>query len=96
MAEGVKKDINSVLGGVECYSDGISKLAGELRGAIVVDADGKVVLDFRTGVALAQLVWDSVKRNVKTCAGKEIQVSLPTGLVGIVLSYTLNFFGFKL
>ena len=90
------RSIKDVLKDASCYTGNVSELAGELSGVMVEDQDGKVVLDFKGGVKLLQVLWDKFKETALECAGKEVRVTLPDNLTGQIIGAALGLIGFKL
>lgn len=91
-----QRSIKDVLMGANCYIGNLEELTEEVADVLVEDADGKVVLDFKGGVSLLQVLWDKFKETAQECAGKEIKVVLPDGLVGQILGAALGLIGFRL
>jgi len=56
----------------------------------------RIKLDFKSGVELMQIVWDQVKETALECEGKEIEIELPGGVVGLIVGAALQAVGFKL
>lgn len=90
------RSIKDVLGDAGCYLGNLSELTEEASEVLVEDVDGKVVLDFTGTISLLQILWDKVKETAQECAGKEITVKLPDGLVGQLIAAALTLIGFKL
>jgi hypothetical protein len=83
--------IKSPLGDVACYSMNFAELASEIN----VHLEGnKVKFTWREYVQLAQIIWDKIKETSRECAGKEIQVKLPSKLSLISAAFSL--IGFRL
>ena len=83
--------IKSPMGDVACYSMNFAELAGEIN----VHLEGnKVKFTWREYVQLAQIIWDKVKETSRECAGKEIEVKLPSRLGLISAAFLL--IGFRL
>ena len=86
-ADGIK----SPMGDVACYSMNFAELAGEIN----VHLEGnKVKFTWREYIQLAQIIWDKVKETSRECAGKEIEVKLPSRLGLISAAFSL--IGFRL
>ena len=83
--------IKSPLGDISCYSFNFAELTQEIS----VHIEGnKVKFTWREYVQLAQIIWDKVKETSRECAGKEIEVKLPSRLGLISAAFAL--IGFKL
>lgn len=92
--KGALKDsdtIKSPIGEVACYSLNFAELAGEVN---VFMEGNKVKFTWREYVKLAQIIWDKIKETSRECAGKEIEVKLPSKLGLISAAFAL--IGFKL
>lgn len=85
-----------VLGKSECYFGNIAELAGELDEVIVQQPDGKIILNLEGSVAVINTVWAKIKETVKECEGKDLEVNLPDGLVGMIVGAALSAVGIKL
>ena len=86
-ADGIK----SPMGDVACYSMNFAELAGEIN----VHLEGnKVKFTWREYVQLAQIIWDKVKETSRECAGKEIEVKLPSKFS--IISAAFSLIGFRL
>lgn len=90
------KSIKDVLKDASCYTGNIAELTEEVADVMVEDQDGKVILDFKGGVALVQVLWDKFKETALECAGKEIQIKLPETLAGQLIGAALGLIGFRL
>ena len=83
--------IKSPLGDVACYSMNFAELASEIN----VHLEGnKVKFTWREYIQLAQIIWDKIKETSRECAGKEIEVKLPSRLGLIYAAFSL--IGFRL
>lgn len=89
------KKLADVLGSIECYTMNIAELANELD-EFVKDDGSTVELDFQTTIRLIQTVWDKIKETANECEGKELKVTLPDGLPGLLLQALLAGVGLKL
>lgn len=94
--EVVNRSIKDVLGDASCYIGNFAELTEDLSEVMVEDEQGKVILDFEGAVNVIQVTWDSVKETALECAGKEIEVRLPDGPLGIIIAAGLAALGFKL
>ena len=83
--------VKSPLGDIACYSMNFAELASEIN----VHLEGnKVKFTWREYIQLAQIIWDKVKETSRECAGKEIEVKLPSRLGLISAAFLL--IGFRL
>lgn len=92
-----QKSIKDVFGKVECYTSNISELAGEINDEITVNEEtNKIEIDLNGVASLLQVFWNKVKETAQECEGKTIEVKLPAGLAGNIISAALGLVGFKL
>ena len=86
-ADGIK----SPMGDVACYSMNFAELAGEIN----VHLEGnKVKFTWREYVQLAQIIWDKIKETSRECAGKTIEVKVPSKFS--IISAAFSLIGFRL
>ena len=83
--------IKSPLGDVACYSFNFAELTQDIS---VHLENNKIKFTWREYVQLAQIIWDKIKETSRECAGKEIEVKLPSRLGLISAAFSL--IGFKL
>ena len=86
-ADGIK----SPLGDVACFSLNFAELAQEVN---VYIEGNKVKFTWREYVRLAQIIWDKIKETSQECAGKTIEVKVPSKFSLISAAFSL--IGFKL
>jgi hypothetical protein len=91
-----KRDIKDVLGGIECYTTNLAELIGEVEQEVEVTPDGKIVVDFQGVIDILQIVWNKIKETALECEDKQIEVKLPSGIVGNIIALALGAIGFKL
>lgn len=91
-----KDSIKDILAQGGCYLGNVAEMFDETSDVMVEDADGKVILGFEGARDVIQIVWNKFKETLSECAGKEIEVKLPSGYVGIILNAALAAIGFKL
>lgn len=91
-----KDSIKDILADAGCYLGNLAEMFDETSDVMVENAEGKVVLDFDGFRDVLQIVWNKFKETLSECAGKEIEVKLPGGYVGIILNAALAAVGFKL
>lgn len=94
--ESNQRGLKDALEDASCYLGNLEELTTEANEVLVEDTEGKIVLDFKGGVSLLQIVWDKIKETVSECAGKEIEVKLPDGIAGSLIAAALQLVGFKL
>lgn len=87
------KDILS-LGG--CYLGNVAEMFDETADVLVEDADGKVKVDFDGALQIIQVIWNKFKETMQECAGKEVEIVLPGGVIGGLVSAALGVLGIKL
>ena len=81
----------SPLGDIACYSMNFAELASEIN----VHLEGnKVKFTWREYIQLAQIIWDKIKETSQECAGKTIEIKVPTKFSLISAAFSL--IGFKL
>ena len=83
--------IKSPLGDVACYSLNFAQLAGEIN---IYMEGNKIKFTWKNYIQLAQIIWDKIKETSRECAGKEIEVKLPSKLSIVGAAFAL--IGFKL
>lgn len=83
--------VKSPIGDIACYSLNFAELAGEVN---IFMETNKIKFTWRQYIQLAQIIWDKIKETSKECAGKEIEVQLPSKLGLISAAFAL--IGFKL
>jgi hypothetical protein len=91
------KDVQtqSALGDAACYAFNAAELLQKIEATLPVTEDGKKIrIDFKTVIALLQVVWDQFKAGAKKCAGKEIEVPA-TGIVWQIARTIFGIIGFK-
>lgn len=88
-------ETQSALGDVACYAFNAAELLSKLEATLPVTEDGKKIrIDFKTVIALLQVMWDQFKKAAKNCAGKEIEV--PSSGVAWTIARTLfSLIGFR-
>lgn len=91
-----KQSLKDALGDVQCYTQNLAELVGEVDKEVEVGPDGKIILEFDGVVSLLQIVWDKVKETALECEGKTIRVKLPDGIVGNLIGLALGAIGFRL
>lgn len=91
-----KDSIKDILAQGGCILGNVGEMFDETSDVMVEDADGKVILNFEGARDVLQVVWNKFKETMSECAGKEIEVKLPSGYVGVILSAALAAIGFKL
>ena len=81
----------SPIGDIACYSMNFAELASEIN----VHLEGnKVKFTWREYVQLAQIIWNKIKETSKECAGKTIEIKVPSKFSLISAAFSL--IGFKL
>lgn len=91
-----QKSIKDVIQNSSCYIINAGEMLSETSDVMVEDEDGKVVLDVKSAVKIAQTLWDGFKETAEECAGQKIEVRLPEGYLGMVISAALAALGIKL
>lgn len=90
------KSLPEVLGKSECYLSNLAELSAELEEVMVTETGEAIEFDLTGIVATVQVLWDKFKETAQECEGKAIEVKLPEGFVGMILSASLAAIGFKL
>ena len=83
--------VKSPLGDIACYSMNFAELASEIN---VYLEGNKVKFTWREYIQLAQIIWDKIKETSKECAGKEIEIKVPSKFSLISAAFSL--IGFRL
>ncbi len=90
------RSAGDTLGKAECYTTNVAELLGQI-GDEFVDEEGNIVkFEFSTYVALINALWAKVKETASECEGKEIEVTLPSNVIGTILAAALAAVGIKL
>ena len=88
-------DARGVAGDVQCYATNVAELASKIETGFT-DGGKFVKLDLKTAVQLLQIVWDAFKKSARDCAGKDIVVKPPTGVLGSLVAFVMSWLGFRL
>ena len=85
----------SAIGDAACYTQNLAEALAKIAATLPVTGDGKTVrIDFKTVVALLQVVWDQFKAAALNCAGKKIEVPV-TGIVWQIARTLFSVIGFR-
>lgn len=91
-----KDSIKDILAKGGCYLGNIAEMFDETADVMVENEEGKVVLDFNGARDVVQVIWDKFKETMAECAGKEVEVRLPEGVIGGLVAAALGALGFRL
>ena len=83
----------SPLSDISCYAFNFAELAAEVE--VHLSPEGtKVKFTWREYIKLAQIIWDKIKETSQECAGKTIEVKVPSKFS--IISAAFSLIGFRL
>ena len=83
----------SPLSDISCYAFNFAELAAEVEVHLSPE-ETKVKFTWREYIKLAQIIWDKIKETSQECAGKTIEVKVPSKFS--IISAAFSLIGFRL